>query len=544
MTATWDIIITVNGVDISADLVDVSPIVVEAERSAARIAQFAVLLSGVVDPNDWTGKAVTIDYVAGTTTRIFNGVISDPVLDIATRTLLCNCTDDLQRIVDTKTHAELMTLTGGYWSAQIFNDDATGWTRLQDILSTVSKSVELNTAGVLECHSLQNTVSPDYTFTAAEILDNSLSVSLVKRSNLINKVNVTFNARFERLFHRQESLVWTWPLSFCASYARQLKYPVKAMVADAISSAGWAFLSATYTAVWDSGVYDCSGTPTIFNNASPDLLIMGFDADAARRWQQSVTNVFTFAVTAPDSIAAYGELAQAMQTSADYASDVDNWGDADNDFSTLPSGFAADDNNNQFRDDINAGTLANDLNCIIAKAVERINKSHRSNSVEFSLALNPAVGLQHTIKIDDSNLQAKGIVNRITHTLNLTSAEAITSVQLLVSSGQSGLDTVTTTWTPPAHPSIAGSSSYASNSVPTRIGGDFGSVAEEEGDWGYFVNATFFTGGPTPATPTYNERLELRFDAISDSLTQNQTNTVSASAIEIDVPHNLLTITA
>lgn len=539
----WDLVVIVGGVDISAQLVDVAPISVEAERSAARIAEFTVLLSGTVDPNDWTGKTVTIDYVDGATTRVFNGVVSDPVLNIADFTLKCTCTDDLQRIVDGKTNAELLTLTGGYWSDQIFNADATGWTRLQDILSTVPVSVELDTGGVLEAHSLQNTVLPDFTFTAADFLDDSIRVELVKRSNLINQVDISFSARFERLFHREEVLNWVWPFTFCEGYARQLKYPVKQMLIDSVNSAGWAFLGATYTPVWATDVYDCGG-PIAWTNASPDVLIMGFSATAALRWSQSVTNQFNFSVQATDSITAYGTLAQTLQTSANYNSTIDKWGNSGTDFSTVPAGFAYDDFNNQFRDEIDSGILANALNTLIAVAVERINKSHRSNVVSFALPLAPGIGLQHTIKIDDTNLQAKGIVNRIRHTFELSTAKAVTDIDLLLSSGQSGLDTVSTSWTPPAHPDYSGGSADLSVSVPTNVGGDFGSPAEDSSMWGYFVNATYFTGGPDPATPTYNERMEIKFAALDAGLTQNQTNAIAPANIAIDVPHNLLTISA
>lgn len=544
MPATFDVIITVNGIDISAQLVDVAPIVVEAERSAARLAEFTVLLSGSVDPNSWTGKTVTIDYVDGATTHIFTGVVSDPVFDIATLTLRCVCTDDLQRIVDGKTHSELITLTGGYWSEYVFNPENTGWLKLQDILSTVSKSVELSTAGVLECHNWQNTVSPDFTFDETDIIDESLRVELVKRSNLINTVNVTFNARFERLWHRQETMNWTWPLDICDTYVRQVRFPVKQMVTDAINGGNWHFVSATYTALYASGSYTCGGSPIVWNNASPDVLIMGFSAVGALRWSQSVTNVYEFTVSAPDSVAAYGALAQDMQTSADFKSTVNDWGGDNDDYSTLPSGFAFDDDAQKFRDEIDTVAMATALDCLIATAAERINKSHRSNAVSFALPLNPAIGLQHTVKIDDTNIVAKGVVSRFRHTLELSTARAVTEIDLAISSGQSGLDTATQTWTAPSHPDISGAGAYPVNTVPTYIGGDFGAVAEDPAWWGWFVNATFITGGPDPATPTYNERLEMKFDAISDTLTQNSSNTISAPAVSIDVPHNLLTITA
>ena len=554
MTATWDIIVTVDGTDISTQLVDTSPISVEANRSAARIAEFTVVLSGVINPNDWVGKAVTIDYVAGATTRLFNGVISEPTLSIADKTLRCTCTDDLQRIADGKSHAELMTLTGAYYSDLVLNDEAIGWERLQDMLTTVAKHVYLDTAGVLQCISAQNAVSPDYTFTEADIIDESLSVKLAQRSNLINRVDLTFSARFERLLHRAENLFWSWPLNFCETWYYKIRILYKQLIVDAVKKSGWTLTAESYTPSWLTDIYHCpeygpGADPIIYNNISPDELINGFNIDAARRWQQAVTVDFGITITAPDSIAAYGELAQGFKTSASFEPATIDWGVEGTEFTTLPPGFAYDANGNQFYDDIDTAALQNAIDCLIAIGIERINSSHRSNTVSFAVPLNPAINLPHTVKVDDSNVVAKGIVNRIRHTLELDTARAVTEVDLLLSSGQSGLDTVTPSWTTPTLPDNSDPSPpILSTQVPTHIGRSFNSQTDDPVGtlWGVLLNRSFpeDIAGVTPdPVIVYEERVDLKFGPVDPTNTDN-INVPQPVTIQVDVPDNLLTVTA
>lgn len=548
---SWDLVVIVGGTDVSDDLVNVGAIVVEIERSAARTAEFTLLLQGTVNLLAWTGKTVTIDYVSGSNTRLFNGVIVEPTLNIQDMTLHCRCSDDLQRVADATLDADLLTLTGGRWSKYVFDTASHGWDRLQDILTTVSKSVWLNNAGALQCASLQVDAVSDYTFTANEILDDSLSVQLVQRGNLINRVDIAFSGRFERLYHREEELIWTWPKTFCETYPYQPKAMTKAIAQAALAATGWQLLAENYTAYWSTGNYSCpsEGFPTIlFSNSAPDALINGFALTAAFRWQQSITDEFAISVTAPASITAYGELKQSLEANADFVASVADWTDQETDYSVVPSGFAYETGGNQFRDEINGTALANALDTIIAVAVERINASHRSNTVTFDLAMFPALGLQHTVSINDGNVQAKGIVNRIIHTLDIGSARAVTQVELLLSSGQSGQEIVTPTWTTPAHPDNAAGSTPPPNqtNVPTYIGRSWSAVPFNSTLWGWFINyltpELIATVPPDPII-VYDEKLILKFDAVSDTKTQHKSDAVNAS-ITLSVPHNLLTITA
>ena len=568
----WDVVITVNGNDVSSQLVEVGRVLVEMERSAARIAQFTVALSGVVDVLAWTGKPVTIDYVQpdGGHWRLFTGILSEPVLDIATKTLRCTCTDDLQRIADGHSVDQLQALTGGIFSKYVLNESSLGYQRLQDLLTTVEKSAQLDESGTWQVNSFAAKASADYSFDETQILDDSLTVALVQRSNLINRVNIKLSARFERLFHRVEAMRWTWEKTFCESHGHAYKYPTLDIIEGAINDAGWQMLTLSHDPLWPSGVYNCNNDlqPIYWNNLAPDKVCRGFYTTAAFRWQQSVTNEFNIAVTAPASVTAYGELADELQTAIDFKSTVDNWTDSATNWATVPAGFVQDDSRyDRYRDEIDLDALQEVAHCATAIAVQRINKTHRSNIVSFRLPLSPHLQLKHTIAVDDSNVQAKGVVNKIRHSLafNAGSAEAVTDVELLISSGQSGQDVVTQAWATPTPPGLpAGDSLYIPTKiVPTVIGGLLISQPETDETWGWYTNENemIVVSGPgpvqtwgwyknirlghegDPAVYYYQDKLELKFEAVDDAKTQNRTDPI-AHTVNISVAHNPLTITA
>lgn len=546
---SWSLTVTVDSIDISATLVDLAPVTVEAERNAARIAEFTSYWAGSIDPNAWVGRVVTIDVTVGAVqTRLFSGVIAEPELDLATLTLRCRCTDDLQRVTDGMTHDDLLTLTGAYWSDDVFDREASGWERLQDMLTAAPRAVWLSTAGVLVADSLFPRATAHGNITDALILDDSLRVTLAQRANLINRVDVTLNARFERLYHRVETLEWTWPLSFCETFAYGLPHMIKQVARDAIEDAGWRLVGESYDPLWSTGVYNCDSGPVIFNNISPDELITGFEIAAAKRWAQSITDSFRVSVTAPASIAVYGELSQSLSGSADFASaEVDTWGNDETDYAVLPIGFATDGTGNRYRDDIDTTRLQTALDCVIAQAVQRINTSHLGTRIECDLPIQPAIDLAHTLAVNTATLAATGVMQRFRHSFDLATARAVTSVELAVASGQSGATQPAQQWETPRHPAPTPGTLPTPLTVPNHIGRSWNTVPFDESLWGWFVNRAtpeLIAGSPPDPVIAYeDEQLIIEIPAVADDYTQHRTDTVSAS-IEIAVPHNSMGISA
>lgn len=562
----WDVVVKVDGVDVGEALTDAGEIRIDAERSSARLAEFTMLLSGTIEAQSWTGKAVTIDWIQnnGAAWRLFTGVIVEPVLNIANLTILCRCTDDLQRIIDNHTNEQIKTLTGGYWSKYVFDETAVGWNYLQDLLSAQPKSVEMDAFGTLRANSLQNKESPDFIYTNSLILDDSLQVNFGQRASLINWVDVTFSARFERLYQRNERVMWVKTGNFCFNRGFPIKFPSRDMVRDAVDSASWTIIAEKFTGLWESGVYYCGAIePILWNNVYTEG-VREFDIKAAFRWQQSVTDEFKIKITAPASIAEFGELKSDYSTSADFTDISPDWTGDNADYTQDLSGFFIDANHNRYQDQIDADALNNALQTAVAVAVERINASHRNIKLVFQLPLAPYLDLSHTLRINDTNLQAKGIVWRLQHVLNFSTAQAVTEIEMAISCGQSGADLPINVYSLPVHPNQNGPT-VAQDIIrlQTWIGGGETSPALPENAWGVITNyesasevhsvteaqqngaEEVILSGPPAELPDnlYPFEVRIKYPAIPDEKTQNKTDSIPHE-IQIAVPDNLLTITA
>lgn len=560
----WDIKVMVGGVDVSSSLT--GTINIDIERSAARLADFTVVLSGTITPAAWTGKPVTIDYqpTGGAKWRRFTGVVMRPVLDLARKTLRCMCTDDLQRIVDNHTNEQIAALIpGARWSKHVFSGDQKGWRYAQDLLATVSLSLEQDSHGTLKASSLQAKASADFTFDQNLVVDDSLTVDLLERGNLINRVDLTFAARFERFWHREERIYWTnGPASFCGYIADPYQLPNRSMVEQAVTSASRQILDVDYDDLWPSGGYACGGGVIPYTNNYPEAII-GFKLTAAFRWSQSITHEYKLTVKSDTSIAAFGgEYKDTASYAADFQPAVDNWADTSTNYAAGVSTFARDAERDRYQDQYTAGELTDAMNAAVAIAVEQIYKTHRGTTVSFKTPAAPYLELRHTVAVSDGDISAKGVVNRIKETYNLDKGEALSAVDLLVSSGDVGVETITPTWVLPAAPVETPPDSpgwYSIESIPMHIGGRLSSPAPSA-DWdGFITNYFYITESVSTVTsamdiaagrydynPTvtpYPVEMRLKFNAVNDAKSQNKTVTITQDVI-VTVPNNVLTMVA
>ena len=561
--AAWDVVVKVDGVDLGDALVNSAEM--DAELNAARLAVFTVKLSGSVNADDWTGKDVTIDWVQsnGATWRRFTGVIVKPQINLTDMTMTCQCSDDLQRIADMHSNEELLTLSGGRWSKYVFAEDAAGWRYLQDVLTTVPVAVQRNSLGHLQAVSWQCAAVPDYTFTADDILNDTPQLTLAERSSLINRVDIEFDARFERLYHREVRMQWVHNVNFCGSYANPIIYPTRSMVRDAINDSGWTLLAESYAELWPTGTYFCGGSPIAWTNVDNEL-VRQFNIRAAFRWQQKVTNSFKIIVKDQSSINAYSELPTSLRSGIDFVSDAVDWDKDQNAGAALPSGFAVDDAHNKYRDDYSADTLDNALRTVIDVAIEKIAASHRSALPTLELALRPYLELGDTVQIND-DMTCKGIISRIRERYNFDTGEAVSLIEITLSAGKSGLERLTNSYSVPEWPmqSSASESPDGIIDIVSHIGGGASSPLFDESWTGVITNYDLYDGihivdpesqenaeeiiiaGPPQEVPEnlYPVQVRLAFDAIPDSKTQNRVDVIPVEIL-IQTPQNPITITA
>jgi hypothetical protein len=537
----WDATITVDDSDISAQVIGTASIA--AERSSARLADFSVRLSGVVNVSQWIGKSVLIDYNQpnGTVWRRFKGVIQKARYDIAAKTLHCTCTDDLQLVIDSYSNEQLQQLTTGYFSEHVFSADNTGWDRFNDLLKTVNLSVQFNSNKQLIASDFQNKLVADFTFDENLILNDSLSVKLVERNQLTNRVDIEFNARYKRLFENIHSFSWRYSRDFCDTFFQPIKFPARDMVKIAVEDADRHFLTAGFSPIWPSGVYYCNAKQVFFSNAYPNGM-RGFTARTSKRWSQSVTDKMQVSVLAPDAIILDGaQLTEKVSSSAQFDSNHPDWGSVDDDYSVTPPGMVPDGSGNDRVDDADDEQISQALKTLIAKASTTILKSHQKNEVVFQVPLSPYIELDQTLDVIDVDVQCKGVVKSFKETYNFDSGDPITQITLAISSGGSGLDRVGISIGAPVRPALSiGDSVIESTLLIDHIGG-LSSSPQQLANWtGMILNAET----PSPGSHVYSDSsLKIPFDAIDDNNKLNSTHT-TAEEIKIAVPDNLLTITA
>ena len=410
----WRAIVTLGGVDVS-DRVE-GAISVEADEGGARIADFTLRpdAASAFAVAGWVGKAVTIDiadFYTGTTAdvrRLFTGRVDTPALDLTQRVIRLTCSDDLQSVVDALTDAQIdAAIPSGTISAAVFDPATTGWSRAQDRLSTVAAALDLTPSGALRLTAWAAKATPDLTFTAVHIDDESLTVALASRSQLVNRIDISFGYRFPRVKAEGHAvgLSYVDETSMATYVDGENWFLQRAAVEQAIKGTGGTIASISYTALpnaaigqWVPGPYDKE-------------LCMGFTALVGVAYTQTIEEKYTLTVSDAASIAAVGTLREtlsgalegkytslvAAETSATlYANGVT--GIPPQDTATITAGHTTSADVT-LTSDTDRSAAAAAMCCLIAVAKVKIAASHRLNTVGASVPLNPDIDLDKTIAI-------------------------------------------------------------------------------------------------------------------------------------------------
>lgn len=442
----------------------VGEIAVEAEEGAARIADITLrLLPGAdVDVPSWTGKSVIVrhvDLTPGSPYRyvardLFTGVVDLPSVDIGRRLLNLRCTDDLRGRLGALTKAEADTLIGGKWSDAVFSPAASRYIYAQDRLSTVPASVDISPVGDLRLTNWAAKVTPDITLTDDNILDDSLSTSLVERSSLTNRVDLTFNYRFPR----QKAEGYEVDYDYLALHSTNFGYWVRdngsflqrAAVLAAVGKAGGSIVSETWIPLPTTGqiIPGTGGSPAGVWLPSPtDVnLCLGFSLVVAFDYGQDIDEVYTITVHNPASITAIGTVRETMSGAlqGEYGDPVAAETSVllyKNKISSIPPRNLAaivvgltNSANVTLTPETNRAAAEAAMEVLIDVAKTRIFSAARRNRVGASVPVNPDLDVIKTIEIDTARLNAVGKVARVVHRLDPASGRAVSDIELAICS--------------------------------------------------------------------------------------------------------------
>lgn len=582
-TLRWRPRVVIGGVDVTARLT--GQIRVEAEESTARIAELTLAPGdGQISADEWTGKVITIDIqrvsAAGAlidAQRLFTGRVDEPVYDPRAATTEIRAGDGLPERLDAMSRAQIdAALPGGRWSAAVYGDEAEGWEYAQQRLETLAAGYDLDAGGAARLAPWAASDPADFVFSGSQILDASLSVSLTRRADLQNRIDVAFDYRYRRDLQQERSYSWYHPKSFCdgAAYTK----PNRQMIGQAIEATGWTpTAEPSYGMLPPSGLIRCGTSQTIWviSDALRAQIAVSARFGLALRYSRTVTERYELAVRAPQSIAAAGERrgAERGNISAD-AEDID-WSMPQDGYAP-PAPGAVDADGVHFVDRVDgaedgraAATAA--IETLLARARRTILASHRANTVTCQVLIAPYVERHHTVEIDHPAVQARGKVRHLVHTLDIDEGTALTEITLALSRGGAGdagspmtAPSPPATYEPPGPPGSALIKRH--RTLPSRFGGEPSSPPYDDAWEGYTGNVLSLLPGavvygeqvvdqtpegepitepvapaeraPAPGTEVYPERFAIPTDEIS----REPIEATRAADYVVAIPQDLLVL--
>lgn len=522
---------------------------VNGNEGVARLANFSILPnSGLIDPYDWIGKSVTIDFIEdGVSTRIFTGIVHVPKFNVTTGIVDFSCTDSLQETVELLDEQNIETVVGGFWDDNIFSGFKDGWTYAQERLSTLPASYDLDVYRFGRVTNWEPKNTADFAFTSSNVIHDSESLQLAERRNIVNSIKLDFSARFNKKWQKQYKGRWNIPHTFPIWLGDPYGLPTSEMIEDSIDgevieSISFGILPAA------SGNYHVDSSLDIIGWIATDYtrtLATSVFFKTSRRWLQTVSKDHTIIVKSDASILKHGELQIERKISAN-VENGENWEEYE-DYAS-PTGTLVGAEKTV---DVSDVDYSNAMDTALNIAKTELLSSHRKNRVDFDVSLNPNIDLNHTVSVTLDNLTAKGKVSSISHVIDLGSGRSVSTITISmyrpnISSQVNDLLGVD------LDIEIDGSNEGNDIALDTHIGNvsdQYSNLYEpDDEDWrGWTTNydEKFYQGTPVSNVPpleAYNERWGIDIpevlDVDRDALEQTQED-----SINVAIPQDLLTIT-
>lgn len=460
--AIWGVLVEVAGADVSDSII--GEVVVEAEESAARIADFSLHQppGTVFVPTAWPGRSVRIylaDMSGGVPASpllIFSGVVDLPQVEPLAGQIRLRCTDNRQgAIVALGRDAVAALLPGSRYSPAVFSAGETALQHANDRLSTLPSALDLSPAGALRVTPWAAKTVADLSFGDDQVIDGSVGVDVAERGSLVNQVAVDFGYRFPRI--KAEGYIVDY--NYLALHATAFVYWVRdgnpflqrAAVEAAISAAGGTIVSMTWLALPTTAriIPGTGGVPAgawLPNPPVDTLYCLGFSAVVSFDYAQQTEETHNIVVYNPASVAAIGVVPDSMSGALEGIYD-DPVAVEQNillyrrEVTTIPpKNLAAvvvgltNSVNGTLTTDSDRAAANTAMETLIAVAATKIHASHRRHTASASVPANPALDVDKTVAIDAQGVTAKGKVRRVVHRLDPAAGSAISDFDLAICS--------------------------------------------------------------------------------------------------------------
>ncbi len=553
VSVLWSVRLMLNGVDSSHLLA--GSISIQREEGARCIADFDLQFLGeAVNPASYQGQKVELSFLVWNGSGwdmalCFRGQITGPQFNLQTRVLSCECSDRLNEIVEAMDVAGIDAITGGLWSADVFEEveGRSRWDYAAERMSTRPASLQLSLEGALQVTEWAPTPEPHFIVPAGAVLFESIEWIPVELSERINVVEIEGDYRFPRLRERHQPFFWEHPSwvgltvidGFCFNHREDgTELPDIAMVTQASEDAGY---QAIINVVWERLPPTGSGAlcdpPSGWTNPYPDLLVRA-TWDSAMRWVQPVTEQYKLRIEAPASVTQAGEVIDRERVAIETESDrADSFEDAT---FTGPDADAVQDALGDWVVDIREDERrAQALSCLMHVGRVKILGAHRGNRFGYQLPTADclAIRLEHTGRVEDvilgRNIVCQARMFSIAHQWDLDSGSAITSIQFAVSQG--GGDEADPLTVPGAPSSTPAGDVPVLIQLPTQLSGHVDSPPYDEDLLGFSGNYTNYN--------STQDKFERRFDLEAPEQPadhRDEYEVEQAQTYRVAVPNDLL----
>ena len=302
----WDATLVIGSSQIPKEQIHGMIDIERTENTAAIMTVTLIPELGTQDFDFYRGKPVTCDIrTERGTNRVFTGTVDIPEIDVIGKKITLRCTDRRTERINDQLATAVTTI--GYFSSIIFPDIDDTADALEQRLSTIPFSVDFDAYGNYNLTAWAVKATADFTLNDSDVFYSTPRVELTSRSNITNKVSITFQYRYERLHQMDRNFSWTSPIASNICLILQSGYSLtfRDMIRAAVDSAGWPLKNdISFTPIWPSGWDGCvggyiawstvsyTGTSTVVKDADGNPVK---DADGNNVTQTRITGGTNFA---------------------------------------------------------------------------------------------------------------------------------------------------------------------------------------------------------------------------------------------------------
>ena len=560
--------VLLDGNDVSAQVLE--GVSVSRRERAAGSARFTYHVPGTPPlPTDLIHKSVAVFWdPGGGDEQIFAGKVFTAEWDLYNRTFAIHATDHLQEQFEGKTDAEILTLIpGSVYAKNVFGDREDGWQYALDAMSTTLLDVHLDRQGVLQTPAWAAKGTPDYTYTAGEIINGgAYNLVLASSRDITTQVKITYKYRVSRWKRRVHNFIWSYtsqaivnpvyppPADWC-EWARDhgWQLPTVDIIRGAAEGTGWAIDGQiSFTHHPDSfnpdGAYCDGDTGWVITDEAQLQVALTAGWDGVRQWAQTITETYELQMDATNAQGFYGviehEDSAASQPQVDDAS-------YENGYSEAARTWPTDSLGDNYQDQGDEVVRLLDISTLLRLNASKLHSQLRQNTVTVEVPIDPLLELAHTVEISTPDINARGKISELKHNIGLD--RALSQITIALSLGGGGtsdpLDAPARPNTDPVH-----AAPDTSTVMGTAIGGCADAEVYDPDLMGWSTNVRNpYTGYPdadlcnNPAGPApdpeqiYPYRFQARGPDIEDEA-RNDVDATQTATYEVGVPQDLLTL--